>query len=242
MRNLEEYNNKHEGKPCFILGGGCSVGLEDLTPLKNHVTIGVNSGYIALPDASFFISDDWAVMHWSFVFRDLKESKNTIALLYESKLNRICSWFGERSVLFRHKKGYELTNYYKHSDPKFHIWEARSSVGSAIHVAHIMGCNPIFLMGIDCCRYNGYRYFWQMPTFKNKPYRNDGMKIDTFVRSKIRKKDQLIESDKDLDSIRSYWISLKSPLCDKNIKIYNVSRISVLDVFPKMELQDALNV
>ena len=236
MRNLEEFNNKYKNKLCFILGAGCSLAFEDLSLLKDSITIGVNSGYSALPDASFFISDDWSVKNWSYVFEDLKKSDKTIALLYDKKLQGISGWFGNRSVIFRHKKGYELSEPYSHSDPKLHIWEARTSVGSAIHVAYIMGCNPICLLGVDCCRYNGFRYFWQMDGYK-KPYRNDRIPIDAFKRTSMKG----IESDVDLDSIKCYWDQVYKKLSIKNTRIYNISQLSVLDVFPKTTIREVLD-
>lgn len=237
MRNLEEFNQKYKGKPCFVLGAGCSLSFEDLSLLDGSVTIAVNSSYVGYPQATFFISDDWAVKHWSYFFDTLKKSTTTIPLLFESKLGNTVSWFGDRGVLFRHKNGYVLTDSYNHFDRKFHIWEARTSVGSAIHVAHIMGCNPICLLGIDCCRYHNFRYFWQMEGYE-KPYRDDGVPIDNFKKTKIRG----IQTDTDLNSITSYWNNLKKHLQDKNIQIYNISQLSVLDVFPKSTIKEVLHV
>jgi len=59
VRNLEEFNGIHRGKTCFIIGAGASVHFQNLEPLKQHVTIAVNSGYVAANWASYFLSDDW---------------------------------------------------------------------------------------------------------------------------------------------------------------------------------------
>ena len=36
---------------------------------------------------------------------------------------------------------------------------ARVSMGSAVHLAFLMGCDPIVLLGNDCQLKNGKRYF-----------------------------------------------------------------------------------
>lgn len=231
-RNLEEFNGLNKGKPCVILGSGCSLRDCDLSDLSEYTTISVNSGYLAYPNSDFFISDDWAVAHWSYFFDDLKKSDHTTALLYDKKLGNYSEVFGDRSVLFKHRKGTRLTDVYSHSEKANHIWEARSSSGSAIHVAHIMGCNPIVLLGMDCSRVSTYRYFWQFPDFKPKPYRNDGVAIDRFPRCKVKN----VDSDADLRSILRYWSSLGSIVAKQcpDLKILNASPNSLIEAFPKV--------
>lgn len=245
MRNLEEFNDRHHGKPCFILGSGCSLmphiesGL--INRLSNYVSIAVNSGYLAFPESDFFISDDWSISHWSFFFDDLRNSSKTIALLYDKKLEDKAGWFGDRSVIFKHRKGYKLTKPYSHSEHINYIWEARTSVGSAIHAAYIMGCDPIVLLGMDCCRSpQGDRYFWQMSRWqemgKKKPYRNDGVPIDAFPRCRVKYK----QSDTDLKAILRYWTKVSYLLINK-VHIYNTSIESMIDVFHKEELSTLLD-
>ena len=85
QRNLEEFNNRYPGRTCFIIGSGCSVNdiQKDLHLLSSHVTIAVNSGYVAYPQSDFFVSDDWSVANWSYFFDDLTKSQHTVALLYD---------------------------------------------------------------------------------------------------------------------------------------------------------------
>ena len=236
LRNLEEFNGKFAGKTCFILGAGCSLinQLDDLHKLSNHITIAVNSGYVAYPASDFFISDDWSSASWSYFWRDLVESKTTTALLYDQKLTKSAPLFGSRAVMFKHRKGYNLTSVYSHTNREQYSWEARSSAGSAIGVAHIMGCEHIVLLGVDGRRVGDYRYFWQMPQWKGqKPYRNDNIKIDAFKRCEVQK----IPTDIDLKSINDYWkmIGQKSPL-----KIYNASPISIIQGMKTIPLSDAI--
>lgn len=243
-RNLEEFNQAFEGKICFIVGAGPSVHFQNLDLLKPHMSIAVNSGYLAVPEADFFISDDWASSCWSYFFNDLRQSNKTIALLYEDKLNHMRRMFGERAVLFHHRKGINIADKYNHSEYKHYIGETRTSVGSAIMVAHIMGCSKIALLGVDNCRYQGMRYFWQLPhstsPYRNIPYkipyRNDGVPLDRYRKCKIGGQG----SDYDLVDISRTWNKFGQAV-NKKCKVYNISELSILTVFPKMKLEEFVN-
>lgn len=242
MRNLEEFNGKYKDREtvCFIVGAGTSIHFQNLEPLKRHVTIAVNSGYVAVPWADFFVSDDWSIARWNFYFKDLVESTKTIALLYESKLADTAHLFGDRAVLFRHCKGINIPDKYEHKNPKQHIGETRTSVGAGIMIAHIMGCSKIVLLGIDGCRQFGQRYFWQLSPHISpvrtepyeKPYRNDRIPSDNYRKIKI--KGQVTDSD--LIDINRSWSDFGNAV-NKKCKVYNASESSTLKVFPKIDLE-----
>lgn len=237
MRNLEEFNGKHAGRIGFVLGSGPSLNMLDLEPLKDHITIAVNSGYVGFPDANYFISDDWSVANWSYFFNDLRASKTTIALLYEDMLKNQAWQFGDRSVLFRHRKGYHITDKYEHSNSENFICQARTSAGSAIHVAHIMGCKEIVLIGIDCCRQDSLRYFWgKRGAVDKRPFRNDAIPPDRYRRAF----DKGRQTDTDLMEITRYWES-KAAHFNAKCKVYNASPITVLEQFPRVNLKEFLN-
>lgn len=237
MRNLEEFNGKHQGEIAFVLGSGPSVNMLDLSPLTKHVTIAVNSGYLAFPEATYFLSDDWSVARWSYFFNDLRASKSTTALLYEDMLKNEAWQFGNRAVLFRHRKGYHLTDKYEHKNPLNHICQARTSVGSAIHVAHIMGCRKIVLIGIDCCRQDSLRYFWgKRGAVEKRPFRKDDIPVDRYRRTFHKGR----QTDTDLIDITRYWKN-KAVYFNDKCKIFNASPISLLDEFQKINLKRFLN-
>ncbi len=231
MRNLEEMNGKHNGTICFVIGAGPSIHYQDLTPLKKCVTIAVNSGYVAAPWATYFLSDDWSVQAWSF-FEDLQRS-NTTVLLYEGMFKGAQKTFGNRTVFFRHRTKYHITDKYVHNDYENNICQGRSSTSTAIHVAHIMGCSKIVLVGVDCCRIQNYRYFWQFPGFKNPPHRKDRVPVDGYYKCNFEGK----QSDHDLVDILSYWRT-KGPKMLEKCDIYNASPVSTLKVFPKVDLEE----
>lgn len=240
IRNLEEFNGKYKDRICFVVGAGTSLHFQDLEPLKKHITIAVNSGYVAVPWANFFVSDDWSVVHWSFFFKDLAQSTKTIALLYENKLGSSVGWFGDRSVVFRHRKGIHIADQYDHSNRKNHIGETRTSVGTGIMIAHIFGCSKIVLMGIDGNRQFGHRYFWELSPHISphrtepykRPFRSDKVAWDCYRKVKI--KGQI--TDVDLIDINRSWSAFGNAV-NKKCKVYNASENSTLEVFPKIDLE-----
>lgn len=237
MRNLEEFNGKYEGKVAFVIASGPSIYFQDLEPLKNFVTIAVNSGYVALPESDFFVSDDQSVVNWDYFYSTLKNSSHTIPLLYEDKLKSSVSLFGDRIVLYRHRRRYHITNFYEHENYSNHLVQCHSSVGTAIHVAHVMGFSKIGLLGVDCRRFQGCRYFWQIKDKKvfKEPKRKDGIPIDPFHRVNLRG----VQTDTDLNSIMEYWQKQGDKINEK-CDVYNLSSLSILDVFPKISLNQFL--
>ncbi len=239
MRTLEEFNGIYEkqNKTCFIIAAGTSIASQNLEPLRDHLTIAVNSGYVAVSWANFFVTDDWSVSRWSYYFKDLRENTKTIPLLYEDKLLKLSSMLGDssRCVFFRHRKGLYFPRRYDHEDTDYHLGQTRTSTGSAMMIARIMGCDKIVLLGVDNCRQLGFRYFWQMPDFPHKPHRNDGVRVDRYKKVRGRRD----KTDDDLMDIEKDW----APFCkaiSRKCKVYNASDISILDVFPKVKLEDCL--
>ena len=189
MRNLQEFNEKHKGQPIYILGPGTSIYSQNIDRLKNQLVITVNSGCVAAPWATYFVSDDESICRWSY-FDDLISSETTI-LLYENKLANKAALFQKRAVIFRHRKGIHIPISYEHNNKKMHLGETRTSLGTGIMCAIIMGCDKIILLGVDCCRQNGFRYFWQMPAkecaFPFKvPHRKDGIPVDYFKKCRVQ--------------------------------------------------------
>jgi hypothetical protein len=234
MRNLEEFNGKFTGRIGIVIGAGPSIADVDVELLRDHVTIAVNSGYCAVPWADFFVSDDWSVAHWSYYFRDLRQSDSTIALLYDEKLSKTAGWFGDRAVLFKHRKGISIPDVYSHTNKKNFIGETRTSVGSAMMIAHVMGCSKIALLGIDGTRRHGFRYFWQ--TLSKQPYRNDNVPVDRY--RKVKTAGQI--TDHDLLEINRSWHDFGTAMNEK-CSVYNCSEDSALNIFPKASLRSVLD-
>ncbi len=97
-----------------------------------------------------------------------------------------------------------------------------------------MGCKKIVLLGVDCCRIQGRRWFWQ---FRDKPpVRNDGVPIDKYIPVKHKGR----QSDTDLVSILKAWdVSAKE--INKKCTVVNASKFSVVTSFPKASLEECFD-
>jgi hypothetical protein len=225
IKNLELLNQKHKKEPIIIIGAGTSVNDQPLDKLSNGITIAVNSGILAYTEATYWCSDDWEIGKWSF-FNELKKLK-TIPLLYDKKLGHTAKFFDDRALLFKHRLGWHLSDTYSHSDYKSHICQARTSLITAIAISHIMGCSPIILLGVDCYRRNGKRYFWQEWDNEKQPYRTDGVKTDKFIHKN--------DTDTDLLDVIKYW-NIYGKEISKKCKVLNASQNSKITIFPKINL------
>lgn len=240
MRTLNDIADIAKGKVGFIVGAGPSLHFQDVEPLRDHLTIAVNAGIVKVPFCSFFVTDDQDVANWSY-YMGLK-SLDCDCLLYESKIRGRDSHIPEnRKIWFQHKLWYEPSKKKYHKDglvitkdPNLPIIGARTSGGTAIHLAHIMGCDPIVLLGTDCCYREGKRYFWQFEG-ENKPYRLDNKSVECNPTRKINGQ----QADWHSGEFLEYYNSLATQCRSQNIRIINVSG-GILDCFERMTLVEVL--
>jgi len=236
VRNLEELCNKYNGE-VFIVGSGPSLHFQNIDFLKSHFTITINAGCLRFPRSNMFISDDQDSLEWQEICDELKHSKKTKILLYEEKYRRFgnlkeCKqWFGDRLFCFSHKKDYQFTPAYQHNSLKNGIWQARCSMISALHIAYLLGFRKIVLLGADCICLEGKRYFYEFPGWK-KPRRRK-----PFVQPRIPRRLGSYKTYQDLIEILNGW-KLAARNIEKHCKVYNASKTSIIDAFPKINLDD----
>ncbi len=224
---VSDFKNRHKGEMAFLFGGGPSLHFIDMDLIKEHICITINSGIAKHPDSNYFVSDDTAISNWAYY--ELLEKSNCVKFLYRDKFEKIESL--KNSVLFDHTwwfspkdktynmKGLELTK-------KEPIVGARISMGSAVHIAYILGCNPIVLLGNDCKLKDGKRYFWQFPG-EEKQFRVRGVKYPT-------------NTGFDRRAFVEYWNYFAKVNKEKKVDIIDASN-SCLNCFPKMSVEEVLN-
>lgn len=234
IKNLED---KHKDRLGFVLGAGPS--LHHLNPdlIKDHITIAVNSA-ISKVKADYFISDDWDVANWDY-YHNI--SPTTIRLLYGEKLKSKVN--EENTILFKHKiwydhikKTYNPEGLILTKDANLPIIGARTSAGSAVHMAYIMGLNPIVLLGCDCCYSGGRRYFWQFPGEKKCKRLDGGSFFSVPNAGSVRGRPM---DNHSVDFLK-YWEALARQAKSQGIRIIDASN-GVLECFEKNTLDGILN-
>ncbi len=241
--NLINLENKHFNQMCFIIGAGPSLHFQNISEIDKFVTITVNSGILKMPNSDYFLSDDIAVKDWNYFQTTVKDSK-CIKLLYKNKLqNEVDHLNSDEIIWYEHhtshtpdfninsSDGYTMSN--KGSEP---IIGARTSAGSAVNLAHIMGCSPIVLLGCDSCYKNGKRYFWQFPGEKQAfKVTNRGPVYSRPDQGQINGK----AVDKHCCEFNLYWNKLAK--CNKDkVEIIYASEGGLIDAFPRMTLKEVL--
>lgn len=179
--NIQDLKNIHKDQIVFICGAGPSLHFIDTNLIKDHLSIAVNSGVIKVPKCDYFVSDDSAIKNWSY-YKDVVAKIDCPKLLYKDKFEGRCSELSN-VVLFEHTWWFSpTTNEYNLNGLKLNktgpIIGSRTSMGTAVHLAYIMGCNPIVLLGNDCCFKDLKRYFWQYPG-EETPHRVHGFKFSS---------------------------------------------------------------
>ena len=112
---------------------------------------------------------------------------------------------------------------------------ARTSAGSAVHLAYVMGCDPIVLLGCDCCFEGMNRYFWQFEG-EEKCYRLNGEKVFSIPNAGVINGKPLDSHSKDF---LHYWRAVAEQAKKQGINIISASG-GLLDAFPQMTLKEVL--
>jgi hypothetical protein len=232
---LSDFKDKHKGEIAFILGSGPSLHYLETDLIKDHVCIAVNSAIKKHCLANYFVSDDWDISSWSYYDSSLKRFSFCTKFLYRKKFEGKCDDLKD-VVMFDHTwwyspedKSYNLDGLKLTKDEPLVIVGARMSMGSAVHLAFLMGCDPIVLLGNDCQLKNGKRYFWQFPG-EQKQYRIKGRKFTHQTQNRGFNKDSFVE----------YWNYFAQVNEDSDVTIIDASD-SCLDCFPKMSVREVLD-
>ena len=235
---VSDFHNKHKGRIAFILGTGPSLHFDKLDGLHGFVTFAVNASLMKYRQADYFVSDWPGVMDWDYYQKTLPKFGG-VTFLPKAR-------FGETAYHVKNVCMYESAQYYDplaqkvnpealrvSDDPEKPIVWARSSCGAAVHLAHLMGCDPIVLIGNDCCYVGEKSHFYHFPG-EHKPQRYRGTHPPTrktMVRGKTL--------DDDHRDIIEYWQNFGK--ANPYINIINTATQGVLDCFPKMQLADVLS-
>ncbi|MFA5599044.1 MAG: hypothetical protein WDA06_00470 [Phenylobacterium sp.] len=221
MRSYNILINKHQGRRAFVVGAGTSLFELDLSPIINDVVISVNSSILkfdwqdGISDNRYWVSNDSAVRYWSY-WKDVKSSMATklIRDSWEKYFNEIPEFlvFSPRKLESNLQDEEKLC--------------FTSSVPTAIDLAIQMGCNEIFLLGVDHYFVGRLSHFWQYWPKEKQPKPLRTILATYSMQNNIFKLNQHVYS-----ALNEYAKS-------KHINIYNCSLHSRISVFEKVKYED----
>lgn len=219
---LLDYKGIHNGERCFIIATGPSLTMEDLESLKNENTISMNS-ICKLYDKTkwrptyFAVQDNLVFEKLQELIRKHKEVPVFISDNIPGKFKREKEWIEFPTDTKYHSYDILRKKYYaKFSDDAYDIvYDGYSIAYSCIELAVYMGFKEIYLLGADCTYLGEKEHF-----------------VDCGVEDRARKyaTPKLIVG---YEKVKEYADS-------HGIKVYNATRGGVLEVFPRVALEDVL--
>lgn len=231
-KNIKSLKNKYIGKRCFIIATGPSLKVSDLELLKNEITISMNS-IINILDKTEYRPNVYMIQDKS-VYEKINKNgdmnKLDPATVYIGISNIGHKGFSEKDIVNKKWNLFHLdvaSSWYSLKCNKFvpkfstmcekKIMDGTTITYSAIQLAMYMGFKRIYLIGTDC-NYKGQK----------KHIVDYGMNLE----------------EKDIDLIhKNMIISFKKAKVEAkkyNVEIYNATRGGMLEVFPRVNLEEIL--
>lgn len=219
-KKLLSFENIHEGERCFIIATGPSLTMDDIESLKGEYTFSMNS-ICKLYDKTdwrptyYAVQDNHVFMSIEDIIRQHKEVPVFISDNVWRRFKREPDWVEFPTDTMYHAYDMKIGNYHAQFSGNAHdiVYDGYSIAYSCIELAVYMGFKEIYLLGCDCT-YTGEKEHF----------------IDSGVEDRSRKfaTPKLIVG---YEAAKEY--------ADANgIKIYNATRGGVLEVFPRVNLDE----
>jgi len=224
--SIVKLRNKHLNKKAFIICNGPSLSTKELDLIKNEISFASNKIYLS------FDETQWRPTYY-FVTDGLVYSQNyeTISQL---KLKKFFS-----NHLISIKKRIKGSTYFplnfKHpanfnTNPLFNLYSGSTVTFVMLEFAVYMGIKEIFLMGLD--------FHFELPdAISGKEISSEG-EVNHFHKDYRKKGEKWTKPD--LNHQRTAFLEAKKFCARHDIKIYNISRNTKLDVFDHLDFEHIL--
>lgn len=231
---LNALRNHHLGKRCFVLGNGPSLTTSDMELLRNEVTFAANKIYLAFDQTS------WRPTYYSV--EDLLVAKNCreeiLAVDVTTKIfaHHMLPYFGRQPnhIYARWLPPMDNKSPFREfsTDLTKGICWGSTITYSMIQMAVFMGFREIYILGLD-------HSYIEPDTKENGALVHSG-EVNHF-HPEYRKKGERWHYPV-LDRLEHSYAYAKTA-CDKlGVSIYNASRFSKLEIFPKVSLDDVMGI
>jgi hypothetical protein len=226
--SIEKYRDMYKGRRCFIIGNGPSLTAEDLTTLEEHneITFACNAIYKIFdktkwrPDFFFCIDDLVYQQHFDHIKSQIKcpqfmRNKKDHTLSFENT-----SETTDEINTFYLNLFCNIKSIPKKYFSRF-VYTGTTVVFPMIQAAEFMGFREAFLLGVDCSimsekHIDRIQHFYTENTI-------------------VTKQEQ---DEKYYGKLFEFYRIIRDSLTDDDFHIYNASRFSMLDVFPRINFDD----
>ena len=230
IEKIQKNKDIHHGERCFIVGSGPSLKLEDLDAIKNEQSFGVNSDYKIYSRTEwrpqyYVIMDD----HAFDIFGEECYKENVYEAFFYSMFHKEEVPNGVRLVdnaayhflidTVWNKLLPKIFPIAKFSDDISEVvYAGKTVVYAAIQIAAYMGFKEIYLLGVDC-------------NYLQPQKHAEGMGYAHIYNSPINRLEAA-------GRIMHCQFAEMKKILPESVKVYNASKESMLDVFPKVTLEE----
>lgn len=224
LGKLQRLRNVHRGETCIIIGNGPSLADEDLLPLTAITTFCLNRGYLKWREQG--LKPSYAVAVNDLVIEQFHEELSAVGcpLFVPWRYHELFGKCPEAVFLEMrwHKRFF--------ADPRHGIWSGATVTFAAMQLAYHMGFSRVLLIGVDHdFKDRGPAHLEvQQATGDANHFSPDY--FGPGVRWNLP----------DLEQSEVSYRLAKSAYEREGRRIIDCTRAGKLDVFPKMDLQDAL--
>jgi hypothetical protein len=229
-KRLKQFKNKHSNKRCFIVASGPSLVLDDVNLLKGEICFGMNSIY------KLFDKTNWRPNYYGVVdvnvFERIKDELTNIKLNCAFYPDKYIDWKKEDGFAVPLKQGIGYNAFVRKIVPKRFwttsistdisklVYEGSSVVHFLMQIVFYMGFKEVYLLGTDC-NYFGDAKHSSLVNYKGA--------------------NNLANSPEDIYNGLMDDYQLAFEYANKNgIKIFNASRGGMLEIFPRVQLEQVL--
>jgi hypothetical protein len=176
---LENYKDIHKGRMAFVAGSGPSLRHVEPERLKDYIVIAINGAILKLPDADYFFSCDGRVT-LTKAWQILKDVR--CKLILNTTLSGFYSFDGILGIKSDEGISQDRICFFKRDFKNQHAIDKRSlllmgssSAHPAVHFAHLLGCSPIVLLGMDCGVEDGKRMVSRKMAYTSRNGKNSSV-------------------------------------------------------------------
>lgn len=235
FRPYDILKNKHENSCAFVCGAGTSLYFLQneykniINEIYDHVVVSINSNILMhdwigeYRDNCYWISNDSAVMHWSYWD---KVKKSNITKIFRDSWLKYAEKIPKDFLMFSPRKN-DKKDFYDSEGLCY-----TSSIPTGIDLAIQMGCNKIYLLGVDhYFMSNGKSHFWELWPKEERPVSTQfGNPINNpapkWMQEKVFKENVLV------------YNKLYKWALEMGLSIFNCNKESSINVFPKISFSD----
>jgi hypothetical protein len=216
--------NKHSNKRAFIIGNGPSLAVDDLELRKDEITFAANKIWL------LFNQTEWRPTYYSITDRlEMRKNKDNINKV-SADLNFFpCFMVNEARQVLSNSIYFNNNPDSADSNLQDGLDIGPTVVYTLIRISIYMGFHEICLLGLD----HNYMIPDQYRNFKkgdNNIIISEG-EMNHFHKDYRKKGEEWAQPE--LELLEKYYVKIKKYAEKHNIKIYNASRSTKLEVFEK---------